>query len=176
MAYNRGRITAMARFEIRDDDREEVAEFIEKHWHSKLVMSRGREFYPHQERGFFERRGGEIVGLLTYHLNGESMEILTLNATLEGHGIGSSLMLSAIEIARTCNCTQVALTTTNDNLRAIGFYQRLGFRMVAVNVGVVDAARKIKPQIPESGERGIPIHDEIVMELAIKPYLDEKQE
>lgn len=164
----------MARFEIRDADREDVAQFVEKHWHSRLVMSRGRQFYPHQERGFYERHEGQIVALLTYHLDGESMEILTLNSTLAGHGIGSSLMLSAIEIARTCNCSQVALTTTNDNLRAIGFYQRLGFRMVAVNVGVVDEARKIKPEIPELGERGIPIHDEIVMELAIKPYLDEK--
>ncbi|MHC4695506.1 MAG: GNAT family N-acetyltransferase [Planctomycetota bacterium] len=164
----------MARFEIRDGDREEVAQFIEKHWHSRLVMSRGCQFYPHQERGFFERRGGHIVGLLTYHIDGKSMEILTLNSTLSGHGIGSSLMLSAIEIARTCNCNQVALTTTNDNLRAIGFYQRLGFRMVEVNAGVVDEARKTKPQIPKIGERGIPIHDEIVMELAIKPYLDEK--
>ncbi|MFQ5590115.1 MAG: GNAT family N-acetyltransferase [Phycisphaerae bacterium] len=160
--------------ELRDDNREEVARFIEKHWHSRLVMSRGRQFYPHQERGFFEHRDGEIIGLLTYHIDGDSMEILTLNSTQEGHGIGSSLMLSAIEIARTCNCRQVVLSTTNDNLRAIGFYQRLGFRLVAVNVGVVDEARKIKPQIPETGERGIPIHDEIVMELAIQPYIDEK--
>jgi ribosomal protein S18 acetylase RimI-like enzyme len=163
----------MARFEIRDPDREQIAQFIERHWHSRLVMSRGREFYPHQERGFFEQRGGEIVGLLTYHIDGRDMEILTLNATLEGHGIGSALMLSAIEIARTCNCGVVALTTTNDNLRAIGFYQRLGFRMVQINSGVVDEARKRKPEIPEIGERGIPIHDEIVMELPIKPYLDE---
>ena len=40
------------------------------------------------------------------------------------------------------------------------------------NIGVVDEARKIKPEIPETGERGIPIHDEIVMELTIRPYLD----
>ena len=50
--------------------------------------------------------------------------------------------------------------------------QRLGFRMVAINIGVVDEARKIKPEIPETGERGIPIHDEIAMELRIEPYLD----
>ena len=44
--------------------------------------------------------------------------------------------------------------------------------MTAINLGAVDAARKIKPAIPECGERGIPIHDEIVMELPVKPYLD----
>lgn len=162
----------MSRTEMQDADREEVAAFIEQHWHSRLVMSHGQEFYPHQEEGFLERRDGKLVGLLTYYIDGTGMEILTLNATLEGAGIASSLMLPAIERARERGCQRVMLTTTNDNLRAIGFYQRLGFRLVAINIGVVDEARKIKPQIPETGERGIPIHDEIVMELTIRPYLD----
>jgi len=36
----------------------------------------------------------------------------------------------------------------------------------------VDEARKVKPRIPQVGERGVPIHDEIVMELNVEPYLD----
>ena len=162
----------MARTEITDADRSGVAEFIERHWHSPISMSRGHVFYPHKERGFIERRDGRIVGLLTYHLDAEGMEILTLNATLEGEGIGSSLMLDAIDKARHVGCHKVFLATTNDRLRVIGFYQRLGFRMTAVNLDVVDEARKIKPQIPRVGERGVPIHDEVVMELNIEPYLD----
>ncbi len=162
----------MARSPIQDSDRQEIAEFIERHWFSKMVMSRGRSFYPHEGSGFLERRRGRIVGLLTYHVDDDGMEVLTLNATLEGQGIGSSLMLDAIEKARGECCGRIWLTTTNANLRAIGFYQRLGFRMTAVNVGAVDEARKVKPQIPKTGERGIPIHDEIVMELRIEPYLD----
>ncbi len=164
----------MSRTEFQDSDREEIAAFIERHWHSRIVMSRGRVFYPHQEQGFIERRDGRLVGLLTYHADGtDGMEILTLNATLEGAGIGSSLMISAIEKARRISCGRVWLTTTNDNLRVIGFYQRLGFRMVSINLGVVDEARKIKPQIPLYGERGVRIQDEVVMELRIEPFLDQ---
>lgn len=162
----------MSRTEFQDADRDEVAEFIERHWHSRMVMSGGRSWYPHQESGFIERRDGRIIGLLTYRIETETMEILTLNATLEGQGIGSSLMLDTIEKARNEGCRRIYLTTTNDALKAIGFYQRLAFRFAAVNVGVVDEARKVKPQIPLTGERGIGIHDEIVMELSIKPYLD----
>ena len=165
----------MSRTKIRDSDREEVARFVERHWRSRRVMSRGKVFYPHQEQGFIERADGEIVGLLTYRIDEEEMEILTLNATLEGQGIGSSLMLSAIEAARRKHCKRIWLTTTNDNLRGIGFYQRLGFRMIEINLGVVDEARKLKPEIPEIGERGIPIHDEIVMELQLQPYLDAEE-
>ncbi len=162
----------MARTELRDEDRAEVAEFIERHWQSRLSMSRGRKFYPHQESGLIERRGGAIVGLLTYHIDEEGMEVLTLNSTLEGAGLGSSLMLDAIEKARKEGCRKIFLVTTNDRLRVISFYQRLGFRMTAINLGVVDEARKVKPQIPLIGERGVPIHDEVVMELAIEPYLE----
>ena len=163
----------MGRKEIEDADREEVAEFIEEHWRSRLVMCHGCSYYPHQERGFIERREGKIIGLLTFRTDENGMELLTLNSTLERQGIGSSLILSAIETARKEGLRRVWLTTTNDGLRAIGLYQRLGFRLVGVNVGAVDEARKVKPQIPEVGERGIPIHDEIVMELSIEPYLDE---
>ena len=162
----------MSRTEIRDSDREEVAEFVERHWRSKLVVSGGRAFYPHKEQGYIERADGKIVGLLTYRIDEDRLELLTLNSTLESHGIGSSLMLSAIEAARKNNCRCVRLSTTNDNLRIVGFAQRIGFRMIRVNLGAVDEARKIKPQIPEVGERGVPIHDEIVMELRLKPYLD----
>lgn len=163
----------MTRSDIQDCDREDVAKFIEQHWRSRAVMSHGRKFFPHEEQGLIERREGAIVGLVTYHVEGGEMEVLTLNSTLEGHGIGSSLMLCLIEKARSLGCTRVFLTTTNDRLRAIGFYQRLGFRMTKINLGAVDEARKIKPEIPEHGERGIPVRDEIVMELPIKPYLDD---
>jgi N-acetylglutamate synthase-like GNAT family acetyltransferase len=135
-------------------------------------MSRGKSYYPHQHDGFIERRDGKIVGLLTLRCEGDEMELLTLNSDLEGQGIGSALMLMAIEKARAMTISKLWLTTTNDKLRAIRFYQRLGFRMASVNVGVVDEARKIKPQIPEVGEGGIPIHDEIVLELKIKPSLE----
>ncbi len=157
---------------MQDSDRQEVAGFIEQHWHSQLVMSHGRSFYPHTKEGFIERRDGRIVGLLTYHIDDNGMELLSLNSTLEGQGIGSSLMLNVIETARKQKCKRIWLATTNDTLRAIGFYQRLGFRMIELNLGTVDEARKTKPEIPKVGERGIEIHDEIVMELRLEPYLD----
>ncbi len=160
----------MTRSELTDQDREEVASFIQKHWQSQVVMSQGRKFYPHKEEGLLERRDDKLVGLLSYRIEDDAMEIFTLNSTLVGVGIGASLMLDAIEKARSKGCTRVFLTTTNDRLRAIGFYQRLGFRMVAINLGVVDEARKAKPEIPEFGERNVRMRDEIVMELSLKPY------
>ena len=160
----------MPRRRIEDSDREHVARFIEEHWRSKLVMSQGKRYFPHEHEGFIEWRDDEIVGLLTMAYEGDALQLLTLNSVLEGERIGSSLMLMAIDDARQRGIGRIWLTKTNDNLRAFGFYQRLGFRIVQVNVGGVDEARKTKPQIPEVGTDGIAIHDEIVFELRIESY------
>lgn len=162
----------MACTEISDSDRDEIVAFVERHWHAPFVMSKGQTYHPHKQPGFIVRRNGQIAGLLTYHLHPDAMEILTLNSTVEGHGIGTKLVLHSIGKARELGCHRVWLSTTNDNLRAIGFYQRLGFRMVELNLGAVDEARKIKDSIPVVGERGIPIRDEIVMALEIEPFLE----
>lgn len=41
-----------------------------------------------------------------------------------------------------------------------------------VSPGAVDAARGLKPSIPEVGEYGIPLHDELEFELRLEPRDD----
>jgi ribosomal protein S18 acetylase RimI-like enzyme len=59
------------------------------------------------------------------------------------------------------------LLTTNDNLHALRFYQRRGFRLAALYPGALAEARKLKPSIPETGYHGIPIRDEIELEMSL---------
>ncbi len=59
------------------------------------------------------------------------------------------------------------MITTNDNLRALGFYQKRGTVLVAVYRNAMDAARKLKPQIPMIGMNGIPLRDEIELETLL---------
>lgn len=54
------------------------------------------------------------------------------------------------------------LVTTNDNVDALRFCQRRGFRLRALRAGAVDESRRtVKPEIPEIGDHQIPIRDEI---------------
>ncbi len=59
------------------------------------------------------------------------------------------------------------LITTNDNMRALRFYQRRGFRLVALNPGALERSRELKPEIPETGMHGIPLSDELVLARAL---------
>ena len=58
--------------------------------------------------------------------------------------------------------------TTNDNLRALRAYQRYGMRLVALRPGAVDEARRrLKSEIPVTGLDGVPIRDELELELEL---------
>jgi hypothetical protein len=60
------------------------------------------------------------------------------------------------------------LITTNDNTHALRFYQRRGLRLCALRPGAVDEARRtLKPEIGEIGNDGIPIHDEVELDLLL---------
>ncbi len=58
--------------------------------------------------------------------------------------------------------------TTNDNLEALGFYQKHGFELVKVNRGALNESRKIKPVIPLIGMHGIPLWDELELEILLR--------
>jgi hypothetical protein len=65
--------------------------------------------------------------------------------------------------------SRLRLTTTNDNLDALRFYQRRGFRIMGVRQGAVDDARTLKPSIPAVGNYGIPLRDELDLVRDIAP-------
>jgi hypothetical protein len=63
--------------------------------------------------------------------------------------------------ARRRQLKRLVLTTTNDNLDALRFYQRREFRLVTVRPNAVEESRRLKPQIPDVGCYDIPIRDEL---------------
>lgn len=103
------------------------------------------------------------VGAVAYEmdLRAASCEILSLDAREPGRGVGSVLLAGVEEDARSRGCRKVWLVTGNDNLDALRFYQRRGYRLACVHVGAVDEARRQKQAIPLHGHWGIPLHDEI---------------
>jgi GNAT superfamily N-acetyltransferase len=114
---------------------------------------------------------GERDGLAIYNLgsvnNVASAELISLDAITPNQGVGTTLIEGLITKLKEQRVELLRVTTTNDNLDALRFYQRRGFRILAVRRGAVDEARMIKPTIPAIGEYGIPIRDEIDLELWI---------
>jgi GNAT superfamily N-acetyltransferase len=146
---------------IAERDRPMLAWLVAELWGSETVVVHGCSLRPAEMGGFIAERSGRVAGLLTYQLVGNMLEIVTLNAIDRRAGIGTMLIEAAVGKARRFGCREVRLTTTNDNVDALRFYQRRGFRLAELRPGAVDESRQHKPQIPRTGDYGIPLHDEI---------------
>jgi GNAT superfamily N-acetyltransferase len=147
---------------VLQSDRPTVEWLMTELWGAPETVVHDTVFHPAVLPGLIAERDGRIVGLLTYHVTADVLEVVTLNALTRRTGIGSLLIDAVRAEAKRRRCREVTLTTTNDNVDALRFYQRRGFHLVAIRPGAVDRARQErKPEIPPTGEYGIPLRDEI---------------
>lgn len=149
-------------------DRPWLRAFMRTAWGSERMVDRDRVFYPAEHSALFAERAGQIMGVLTYQLHADECEITMIRSVPAGQGAGSALLAQVLREARAHNCRRVWLITTNDNLNALKFYQKRGFRLAALYPGAVDAARALKPEIPLTGEEGIPLRDEFELEIRLE--------
>jgi ribosomal protein S18 acetylase RimI-like enzyme len=157
-------------FEIRvlnDADRGWVARLLKEHWASTRSVSRGRVYDADRLPGFAAVSEGRPIGLATYRIDGDDCEIVTLNSLAEGQGVGSALVDAVKDVAQAAGCRRLWLITTNDNLAAVRFYQKRGFVLVAIHRNAMEESRRLKPEIPLVGLDGIPLRDEIELELTL---------
>jgi ribosomal protein S18 acetylase RimI-like enzyme len=118
--------------------------------------------------GWVAERDGQPVGLLTAAPGGEAWELVLLLTTERRTGVASALVERLLDEARGAGAARVWVVTTNDNLGALAFYQRLGFRLSALRPGAVDEARAtLKREIPVTGRDDLPIRDELELTFVL---------
>jgi ribosomal protein S18 acetylase RimI-like enzyme len=116
--------------------------------------------------GFVAERDRQPVGIATYRRDGSECELAFIAAFEGKQGVGTALLDAVVETA--AGCTRLWLVTTNDNLDALRFYQRRGFRLSQLRAGAVDEARRaLKPRISTVGAYGIALRDELELELEL---------
>jgi GNAT superfamily N-acetyltransferase len=152
---------------VEPTDRDRVDTFLCDH-NAALVSRLDQLVDARRQPAFLAEDDGELAGVATYVVGDTDCEVLTLHAVRPWRGVGTALLREVEQMAAEHGCTRLWLITTNDNVDALRFYQRRGFRFAKVHPGAVDASRlRLKPGIPEVGEYGIPIRDEIELEKAI---------
>jgi hypothetical protein len=108
---------------------------------------------PTRLPGLVAEESGATLGALTYRAGPGEIEVITLNSAVENRGVGSALLAESRRLAEAAGA-RLWLITTNDNLRAIAFYQRRGMDMVALHRNFADTVRLSKPALapPSTGE------------------------
>jgi GNAT superfamily N-acetyltransferase len=151
----------------RTEDRPALADFLGEH-HSLRVARRGEVVDALSHAALLAWADGELVGAATYVVDGSACELLTLHAAARLTGVGTALVAAVAQAAETAGCGRLWVVTTNDNVDALRFYQRRGFRLVELRAGAVDRSRaELKPEISVVGDHGIPLRDELELEMEL---------
>ncbi|WP_342553509.1 GNAT family N-acetyltransferase [Paenibacillus sp. FSL R7-0652] len=140
-------------------------DFFAEHWGSpKMVISTGIYSSEALDGYAVLNDHGEIRGYITYVMHDDRCEVTSLDSLDENQGIGSALLRRVEDTARQAYRNSIQLITTNDNLRALLFYQKRGYQIIRIYPDAVEKARALKPSIPLVSDQGIPIRDELLLQ------------
>ncbi len=150
------------------EEKARLERLVAERWGSPCVASRGTLHRVAELPCLVAAEGDRWLGVAAYKLCAGACELVLLDVFEPGRGVGTALLEAAEAAAREAGARRFWLITTNDNVAALRFYQRRGLRLVRLWPDSVTAARQqLKPQIPLLGEDGIPIRDELELELSL---------
>ena len=149
---------------ISNETRNIVNQFFIDNWFSTDMNIRGEIIDGTKLDGFLLQEDNTIIGLVTYIFFGDICEIVSIDSKRENMGIGSAFLKEIEKIAIDNQCKKMRLITTNDNMRALQFYQKRGYYLTKLYPNAMEEVRKQKPSVPLIGENGIPLRDEIELE------------
>ena len=157
--------------EVRGPGDEEERRRLRRRVHStwgETVARRGEVLDPADGELIGAYLDQEIIGVATYAVRGDGCEVVAIEAYQQRHGIATALMDEIRDRAAAAGCRRLWLVTTNDNVPAIGFYQRWGMDLVEFRRDAATEARaQLKPEIPETGHDDIPLRHELEFEIEL---------
>lgn len=148
-----------------DADRTAVRELFARNFGRTKIVAFGDVMDMDQMPALVAVMTTDPAGALAYRLLGNALHIVALatDPMWQRSGVGGHLVAEAELLARRLGLERVVVATSNDNLPALHFYQRRGYRLVAVVVnGILDHTGQAIP-----GFAGIPVRDEIRLEKYI---------
>ena len=104
-------------------------------------------------------------GALAYRLLGDALHIVALatDPMSQRSGVGGHLVAEAELLARRLGLKRLIVSTSNDNLPALYFYQRRGYRMTVLVPNSILGLTKHEV----AGFAGIPVRDEVRLEKTL---------
>ena len=127
---------------LHDNDRSWLVETVAQEWGLPVVSISGVHD-PHTLPGFVAEQDDRRVGVVTYRTTPGECEVVTLNSLLANHGVGTALLGAVKHVADT-HGLRLWLLTTDENARAIRFYERRGMTRRALHRDFVDTVRRHK--------------------------------
>lgn len=89
----------------------------------RMVVTSG-DFKLSQLHGYAAQENGRILGLITYEIYDDYLEIISLDCATQNKGIGTALVNGIVHSANQLKKSEIKVITTNDNINAMGAGQK----------------------------------------------------
>jgi GNAT superfamily N-acetyltransferase len=149
-----------------DADRPMVRDLLKRDFGRTQIVAFGDVMDVDQMPMLVAVAAADPSGALVYRQLGDALHIVALatDPMWQRSGVGGNLVAEAELLARRLSLSKLVVATTNDNLPALYFYQRRGYRLTDLVVNNI--AAHTKKEVP--GFAGIPVRDEVRLEKRIK--------
>jgi ribosomal protein S18 acetylase RimI-like enzyme len=140
-------------------DEETVRELVKLFWGEDEQLTFGRKFTISSLPAFIAEVKSKVVGFVAFASLGDALIIAALGIVPEYQncGFGRKLVEQVEKEAQKRRKKKLLVSTSNDDLPALAFYQRDGFQIFAVEPNVI--AEKHGRIL--GGIGGLPIRDEL---------------
>jgi ribosomal protein S18 acetylase RimI-like enzyme len=151
--------------EATNADRAAARELFERDFGRTKIVAFGEVMDIEQMPAIVALLTDEPAGALAYRIHGDALHIVALatDPMWQRSGVGGHLLAEVELLARRLNLTRLVVATTNDNLPALFFYQRRGYRLTDLVVNSV--LNHTRQEV--AGFGGIPVRDEVRLEKKI---------
>src|SRR5437899_4360409 len=148
--------------EATDADRRAARELFERDFGRTKIVAFGEVMDIDQMPALVAVMSVEPSGALAYRLLGNALHIVALatDPMWQRSGVGGHLVAEAELLARRLKLSRLVVSTTNDNLPALYFYQRRGYRLT----NIVPESITVHTGQQVAGFAGIPVRDEVRLE------------
>lgn len=146
-------------------DKNQIRQFVKRFWGEQEQLTFNKKYTVTELPAYTAKTKNRTIGFISYAENKNSTIIVALGI-LPKHqncGIGKNLVKKVQQQAKRQKKKKILVSTSNDDLPALAFYQNLGFQIYQVKPNAI-AEKHGKIQ---KGIAGLPVRDEIRLQKTI---------
>lgn len=152
--------------DVAEENRKQIRDFVKRFWGEEEQLTYDRKFIAAELPAYVAETKKEIVGFISFADFKDAVLIVALGVfpRYQGSGVGKSLVKKVEAEAKRMRKKKLLVSTSNDDLPALAFYQSLGFQICEVKPNVI--AEKHGRILRGIG--GLPVRDELRLQKLLR--------
>jgi len=151
---------------IAEEERETIRKMVKRFWGEPEQLTFNKKFVVAELPAYAAKSENSIIGFISY-AETENATLIVALGVLPKHqdtGVGRSLVEKVEAETKKTQKNKLLVSTSNDDLPALAFYQSLGFQIYEVKPNVI--AQKHGKILKGIG--GLPIRDELRLQKLLQ--------